>query len=391
MNANFVPGLDPTQLQQVETECGLAQELSASMLYQMISEALPATNVGMVYYASSAPDINANPERSRWLWINTANGIAYRYNATQSAWQQTSLASGSVSGSVLINDSVPLAKLQVVPGTNNMVIQVNASGSGYQLVSIATSIPARTLGVDRLLPGIEGAFLRVVNDTAAWVSLTVADLLAIIGTNAIPVTALVKSATEGHALQIVGGVPAWGALSGPTLGVNGGTTGKILTNDGTTYSWAAFSTFSVAWAQLPAGAAGQVVYHNGGSWAATDLASVTLKRVRLGPFNVPDIGASTASTAHGLAGDALILEAQLVCTTAHQGWEEGDIIPLALVRVSSYDNECPAFIPHIRAGNVAVFRVDEGGDILLPSYTNKKDTDAFSPDNWDIYVTVVTI
>jgi hypothetical protein len=136
LNSNaFVEGIDPTA-----TFGGYA-----SVLLQLIRQALPSSTYGMVLYDSATPDVSgANAWRQRCVWLDmtdTANPIAKVYRTTGSpGWVSviSLIVNNTITTAMIQDAAVTLAKLSVAGGAANQLIRVNAGATAFEFVNFSS-------------------------------------------------------------------------------------------------------------------------------------------------------------------------------------------------------------------------------------------------------------
>jgi hypothetical protein len=122
----------------------------ASALMQAIQRALPESTFGMILVDDSTPDISGSYAwRTRCLWIDTTDTAlpvlkAYRTTGSPGWFTVADAISASTITTAMLQDgAVTLAKLYA-PGIGEAakLLRVNATGTGFELVSVADIILA---------------------------------------------------------------------------------------------------------------------------------------------------------------------------------------------------------------------------------------------------------
>jgi hypothetical protein len=148
LNSNaFVEGIDPTG-----TFGGYA-----SVLLQLIRQALPSSTYGMVLYDSATPDVaGANAWRQRCVWLDmtdTANPVAKVYRTTGSpGWVSvvSLIPNNTITTAMIQNAAVTLAKLSVAGGAANQLIRVNAGATAFEFVNFSSLFSAGVVPVNAI-------------------------------------------------------------------------------------------------------------------------------------------------------------------------------------------------------------------------------------------------
>jgi hypothetical protein len=159
LNTNpFIEGIDPTS-----TFGGYA-----SVLLQLVRQAIPSSTYGMVLFDLTAPDVTgSNAWRKTCVWLNltlpdfpTVN--VYK-EGTSPGWVNTNviIANGSISTAMIINGAVTLPKLSVSGGAALQLIRVNATNTAFEFVSLASLVTVGSIPVGSIITtGIPPGQLR---------------------------------------------------------------------------------------------------------------------------------------------------------------------------------------------------------------------------------------
>ena len=99
---------------------------SASELDSIVSAAYPTTGYGFVYKSATAPDTVTYPILKYFLWIDTTSNQVKVYDNATLSWIKSPIADNSLNGSVLIDKTVTVAKLDPGVGNANKVVRVNS-------------------------------------------------------------------------------------------------------------------------------------------------------------------------------------------------------------------------------------------------------------------------
>lgn len=180
LNTNpFVEGIDPTS-----TFGGYA-----SVLLQLIRQAIPSSTYGMVLFDTTAPDVTgSNAWRKTCIWLNLTNPNTPTVNVykegTSPGWVNTNviIADNSISTSMIKdynpatpNTGVTLSKLAPIGGTALQLIRVNATNTAFEFVSLASLVTVGSIPVGSLITtGIPPGELRFAGvfgpTTAQWLT-----------------------------------------------------------------------------------------------------------------------------------------------------------------------------------------------------------------------------
>ena len=172
LNTNpFIEGINPTA-----TFGGYA-----SVLLQLIRQAIPSSTYGMVLFDTTAPDVTgSNAWRKTCVWLNLTNPNIPTVNVykegTSPGWINVNniIGNGAISTAMIANGAVTLPKLSTSGGTALQLIRVNATATNFEFVSLASlvtvgSIPVGSLITTGIPPG-ELRFAGVFGPTTAnWI------------------------------------------------------------------------------------------------------------------------------------------------------------------------------------------------------------------------------
>ena len=172
LNTNpFIEGINPTA-----TFGGYA-----SVLLQLIRQAIPSSTYGMILFDTTAPDVTgSNAWRKTCVWLNltlpdfpTVN--VYK-EGTSPGWINVNniISNGAITTAMIANGAVTLPKLSVSGGAALQLIRVNATNTAFEFVNVASiitigSIPVGSLITTGIPPG-ELRFAGVFGPTTAnWI------------------------------------------------------------------------------------------------------------------------------------------------------------------------------------------------------------------------------
>ena len=171
LNTNpFIEGINPTA-----TFGGYA-----SVLLQLIRQAIPSSTYGMILFDTTAPDVTgSNAWRKTCVWLNltlpdfpTVN--VYKEGASP-GWVNTNIiiANNSITTAMIVNGAVTLPKLSVSGGAALQLIRVNATATAFEFVNVASLITVGSIPIGSLITtGIPPGQMRYAGvigpGTATW-------------------------------------------------------------------------------------------------------------------------------------------------------------------------------------------------------------------------------
>ena len=173
LNTNpFVEGIDPTS-----TFGGYA-----SVLLQLIRQAIPSSTYGMVLFDTTAPDVTgSNAWRKTCIWLNlvvpgTPTVNVYKEGGSP-GWINVNniIGNNAITTAMIANGAVTLPKLSVSGGAALQLIRVNATNTAFEFVNVASLITIGSIPVGSLITtGIPPGELRFAGvfgpTTAQWLT-----------------------------------------------------------------------------------------------------------------------------------------------------------------------------------------------------------------------------
>ena len=389
LNTNpFVEGIDPTS-----TFGGYA-----SVLLQLIRQAIPSSTYGMVLFDTTAPDVTgSNAWRKTCIWLNLTNPNTPTVNVykegTSPGWVNTNviIADNSISTSMIKdynpatpNTGVTLPKLSVSGGAALQLIRVNATNTAFEFVSLASLVTVGSIPVGSLITtGIPPGELRFAGvfgpTTAQWLTAvqiinaladaTISpDLIAPPGALAARSKFLTARTADTFATYrflepnvdmlndtLSGGKLQNGTVSPSKLESAGIPDGYLMGKVAGVPDWVA-----------PAAVAGSVTQF------VTDLASLGTYVDTTGTFTILN---------HTLAAMPLLFRVVLRCQTPDGGYANGDEIDITALAETSASDFTAAFMVHITSTFVQVIRT-YGNNVVIWNKTTGAYYAITTPGNW---------
>ena len=372
LNTNpFVEGIDPTS-----TFGGYA-----SVLLQLIRQAIPSSTYGMVLFDTTAPDVTgSNAWRKTCIWLNLTNPNTPTVNiykeGTSPGWVNTNviIADNSISTSMIKdynpatpNTGVTLSKLAPIGGAALQLIRVNATATAFEFVSLASLVTVGSIPVGSLITtGIPPGELRFAGvfgpTTAQWLTAvqiinaladaTISpDLIAPPGALAARSKFLTARTADTFAtyrffepnVDILSGAMNGNRVTDNTLPVSkiipGATEGSLLAVVGGTPDW------------IPAPTANYV-----DKYVSTATA-------------LPTAGNAITPLNHGLGGQPINVYGVLVCITPDHGYVANDEVPLCQIYRGATDNEFPVWYFHATTTQIHCVRSNAGASLITANAT----------------------
>lgn len=322
----------------------------ATVFEQVVELAVPNSYRGMVIVDDVAPTTTGQPSgyptnwyawQKRCLWVKDTNNELYAFDGTTWALVKAKPADASIGTAALIDGSVTIAKLSTAGGTPYQVQRQNSGGTAMEWVTAADLFNANEIDISKLSGTGVGAFvLTRTGPTKAWTIFDSAYILALLGTNEIPVDYIAR----GSALQ----VPM----------VNAGGTATVWAS---VVSGIADGALSLSKLAPVIADAGKYLRRNPttGVVESVTLTIPTNTQPTVYTSSLVAVGATgvTVSFTHGLTAIPDIVEAYLVCRVPDAGYAAGARIKVSSVTSAngfSDDDQAVAFTVAVDATNVKV-------------------------------------
>jgi hypothetical protein len=376
LNTNpFVEGIDPTS-----TFGGYA-----SVLLQLIRQAIPSSTYGMILFDTTAPDVTgSNAWRKTCLWLSLANPAEpalYVYKTSSPGWVNINdiISPNSITTAMIQNNAVTLAKLSVAGGAANQLIRVNAGGTAFEFVSLSSLVTTGSIPVGSLITtGIPAGQFRLASTYGPGVAnwYTAQNVIDNIANGAIPTDLIGPAPGAVTRSKFLTGRAAdlfatWRFLE-PNI--------DILDN---TLSGAKLQPGTIDIAKLLAsGAEGDYIGILGGvpEWITFPTANVVNKYTSA-EIALPAVGVAITPLAHGLLGKPINVYGVLVCKTAERGYILDDEIPLSQVYHVSGSNEKPIWYLHATTTQIHCIRSDVGTPMVTANASSGA-AQALTDGNW---------
>jgi hypothetical protein len=376
LNTNpFVEGIDPTS-----TFGGYA-----SVLLQLIRQAIPSSTYGMILFDTTAPDVTgSNAWRKTCLWLSLANPAEpalYVYKTSSPGWVNINdiISPNSITTAMIQNNAVTLAKLSVAGGAANQLIRVNAGVTGFEFVSLSSLVTAGSIPVGSLITtGIPVGQWRFAGTFGPGVAnwYTSQTIINDLVDGSIPTDLLSPAPGATTRSKFLTGrigdtFAGWRFLEPNT---------DILDN---TLSGAKLQPGTIDIAKLLAsGSEGDYIGILGGvpEWITFPTANVVNKYTSA-EIVLPAAGGSITPLAHGLMGHPINVYGVLVCKTPERGYILDDEIPLSQVYRGADDNEFPLWYLHTTTTQIKCVRSD-AGSVMLTANAGSGAAQALTDGNW---------
>ena len=382
LNTNpFVEGIDPTS-----TFGGYA-----SVLLQLIRQAIPSSTYGMVLFDTTAPDVTgSNAWRKTCIWLNlvvpgTPTVNVYKEGGSP-GWINVNniIGNGAITTAMIANGAVTLPKLSVSGGAALQLIRVNATNTAFEFVNVASLITIGSIPVGSLITtGIPPGELRFAGvfgpTTAQWLTAvqiinaladaTISpDLIAPPGALAARSKFLTARTADTFATYrffepnvdmlndtLSGGKLQNGTVSPSKIESAGIPDGYLMGKVAGVPDWVA-----------PAAVAGSVTQF------VTDLASLGTYVDTAGTFTILN---------HTLAAMPLMFRVVLRCQTPDGGYVNGDEIDITALAETSASDFTAAFVVHITSTFVQVIRT-YGNNVVIRNKTTGAYYAITTPASW---------
>jgi len=379
LNSNpFIEGIDPTS-----TFGGYA-----SVLLQLIRQAIPSSTYGMILFDTTAPDVTgSNAWRKTCLWISLANPAEpalYVYKTSSPGWININdiISPNSITTAMIQNNAVTLAKLSVAGGAANQLIRVNAGVTGFEFVSLSSLVTAGSIPVGSLITtGIPGGQFRLAGTygpgVANWYTAeNVIDNIpdGYISTDLLAPAPGATTRSKFLTTRTPDTFGTWRFFEPNTDILDNTTSGAKLQN-GT------IDPVKIVSSGIPDG---YLLSKVGGvpDWIPAPTANYVDKYESTATA-LPAAGSAITPLTHGLGGQPINVYGVLVCVTPEHGYIAGDEIPLnQLYRVSG-SNEAPIWYFHATTTQIHCVRLNTGGTLTTANANTGVPT-SLNDARWNI-------
>lgn len=367
LNSNpFVEGIDPTS-----TFGGYA-----SVLLQLIREAKPSSTYGMILFDTTAPDVTgANAWRKRSIWINVAVPTQptvniYRELPAPPGWVNVNdvISPNTITTAMIQNAAVTLAKLSTAGGTANQLIRVNAGGTAFEFVSLASLVTTGSIPVGSLITtGIPAGQFRLAATYGPGVAnwYTAQNVIDNIANGAIPTDLIGPAPAATTRSKFLTGrigdtFATWRFLE-PNVDILNDTLSGGKLQNGTV------APIKIESAGIPDG---YLLSKVGGvpDWVAptTVAGSVTQFVTPVGSVVAfPTVQGGSATLTHTLGSIPLMFRVVFYCETADGGYSPGDEIDAATLNSGVVGDWWNSFNFYVTSASVIVRRTYTASDIVI--------------------------
>lgn len=397
LNTNpFIEGINPTA-----TFGGYA-----SVLLQLIRQAIPSSTYGMILFDNTAPDVTgSNAWRKTCVWLDLTNPNIPTVNVykegTSPGWINTNIiiANNSISTAMIINGAVTLPKLSTSGGAALQLIRVNATATNFEFVSLASLVtvgsilPAAISGI-AVAPGTFRVLANLNGGTTTWYhpdQVVQGVSNAVIDIDQIAPSPITSARSRFITTRTADAMATWRYFDANVDILAAAMNGNRLTD------------FTTSVSKISPGAAteGSYIRIVGGvpDWDPAPASGITTKFVNTVAQTitqaVPIVAGAGTSIAHTLAQMPTTYRVAFYCQTAEFEYIQGDEIEiLGLYRANGFSSDEQSTAYNIRVSSTAV--VVQTQQSTWPIYAVSKTTgtqsSALTPGNWRLrlYATYTT-
>lgn len=340
---------------------------SPGELDALVASGQPGTDHGMTYRKATAPDIATYPIYGNFIWIDTsgARPIKRTYNPSLFTWDAELPADGSITGAMLADSTITLAKIYPTAGLGGYVMRLNSLSNAVVWDAPANLFAANTFAIANLTYSGAGTFVLSSNGSAnSWATIS-----SLLSTGDI---ALSKISTSGAvANQVIyynGSALAYGypdqLLRTNEVGLNSLELGAAATFPGINAGGTAWTFYNV-----------------------TQLA--TLLRSQLATANTGEISIPAAEgdeitpIAHGLGVTPSIVRWVVRCKITEANFAVGKEVSINCVINTNDAGDVPAFQDFADSTYLELVRTAIGGSLIIFNATTGALA-TFTPANWKL-------
>jgi hypothetical protein len=375
LNTNpFIEGINPTA-----TFGGYA-----SVLLQLIRQAIPSSTYGMILFDTTAPDVTgSNAWRKTCLWLSLANPSVPTLNVYKElpspGWVNVNniIGNGAIVNAMIANNAVTLAKLATTGGAANQLIRVNAGGGAFEFVSLSSLVTTGSLNVGSLITtGIPGGQFRLAGTYGPGVAnwYTAENIIDNLPNASIPTDLLgpapaATSRSQFLTTRLGDPFAAWRYFD-PTNDLQA----NALNGDRVTNNTVALSKIIPATSDAMLVTQGGVV-----DWIPLPTANYVNKYASTATA-LPTTGNMITPLNHGLGGQPINVYGVLVCDSPEHNYVKYDEVPLDQIYTSAAGGEKPTFSFHATTTQIHCVRTNSAG-LLLANATSGVQT-TLNDANW---------
>lgn len=355
----------------------------ATVFEQAVERAVPNSYRGMVIVDDVAPTTTGQPSgypsnwyawQKRCLWVKDTNNELYAFDGTTWALVKAKPADASIGTSAIVDGSVTIEKLSTTGGDPYQVQRQNSGGTAMEWIDAVDLFGPNEIDIAKLSGSSVGTYvLTRSGPTKAWTIFDSAYILALLGTNEIPVDYLAR----GSAFQ----VPMVNA--GGTATVWSSVVGAIA--DG---------ALSIAKLAPVVADAGKYLRRNPttGVVESVALALPTTPNIQqvTGEITTLPTAGTAANSTHSMGALPTVVHGYLVCVTADAGYSVGDVVTLDAIGVTGISgsyNYAGGFFVTFDGTYVTLTANDATTRKILHRTNGSQQT--FTPANWKFRYTAI--
>lgn len=345
---------------------------SPGELDQMVADAQPVSNVSFNYYSATAPDIITYPALSRCIWVDTHTTpyVKRLYSSATSSWVIEVPAPGSITGAMIADHTITLAKLKASIYGANTVAQVNSSSTAWQAVPASTLFSSSyRLDINSISLSAVGAYVLSSNGvTNSWALFSSYFTAGVVPISSIATT----GAPDPSVLSFVGGTLGYrtvnASIADDTLAITklvSGPANTILGMDAT----GAVKTWLTA-AQLYS--------------LFQPYISSTLYKTAAGAVQAVPTAGSAVTFATGQGASVTNFGAWAICVTGENGYVTGDRIDWTSFIDLNGDEVYNFTVAMGANGDLIVQRPNRSGFMIGSNKDASIYNASFTPGNWRV-------
>ena len=377
LNSNtFIEGIDPSA-----TFGGYA-----SVLLQLIRQAIPSSTYGMILFDTTTPDVTgSNAWRKTCIWLDLTNPNLPTLNVYKEGgspgWINVNniIGNNAIVAAMISSNAVTLAKLSTAGGTANQLIRVNAVGNAFEFVSLSNLVTAGSIPVGSLVTsGIPATQFRLAGTTgpgtAAWYpSTAIIDNLpdGYIGADYLTAAPAATSRSQFMTTRLGDPYAAWRYFDPTNDLQTNAMNGDRVTN------------YTLALSKIIPATADSLLVTSGGvvDWIPYPTNKFVTKYAST-EISIPAAGSSITALTHGLGGYPTNVYAVLHCKTAEHGYSIDDEIPITQLSSSTANYETPSFAIRTTSTQILCVRNADGGLWSINGSTGTKASVNLTDSNW---------
>lgn len=341
---------------------------SPGELDALVASGQPGADHGMTYRKDTAPDIATYPIYGNFIWIDTsgARPIKRTYNTSLFTWDAELPADGSITGAMLADATITLAKIYPTAGLGGYVMRLNSLSNAVVWDAPANLFSANTFAIANLTYSSAGTFVLSSNGSAnSWATIS-----SLLSTGDIALSKISTSgALNNQVIYYNGSALAYGY---PDQLLRDNEVGLNALELGAANTFPSVNALGTAWEFKTIGQ----IY---------SLLAPSIGETASSPQAIPANG-SQVTISHGLGSTPRRVRWVLINVTPEFGYTAGMEIDVQQLLESNADNEYSSFATAANTTQLVATRSNLGASTLVTTRLDDGTACALTSGSWQIKV-----